>query len=141
MPAVHSCRENPRQRENENLDGNTRLGSSCIASSARVSPCQLSLFQQSVTVSRLAVASCHVPKSRAHSKSVESCTRKVSSRAIFAQEYCRLQLLLKNLAERTWQECTASIKYFARTLQNLRTAIHFVPSHRRIFFFSFKISA
>ncbi len=24
-PAVHSCRENPRQLEDENVDGNTRL--------------------------------------------------------------------------------------------------------------------
>ncbi len=44
MPAVHSCRENPRQRESENVDWNTRLRCSRVTSGARVSPRQLSLF-------------------------------------------------------------------------------------------------
>ncbi len=38
MPAVHSRWENPRQRDSENVDGNTRLGCSRVASSARISP-------------------------------------------------------------------------------------------------------
>ncbi len=38
MPAVHSRRENPRQSESENVDGNTRLGCSHVALGARVSP-------------------------------------------------------------------------------------------------------
>ncbi len=35
MPAVHSHRENPRQRENENVGGNTRLGRSRVSSNLR----------------------------------------------------------------------------------------------------------
>ncbi len=29
-PAVHSCQENPRQRESENVDGNIRLASDAL---------------------------------------------------------------------------------------------------------------
>ncbi len=76
MPAVHSRRENPRQRESENVNGNTRLGCSRVALGALVLSRQLSLFQQSVVskskghVPRLTVAPYHTPKSTTLSKPI-----------------------------------------------------------------------
>ncbi len=99
MPAAHSCRENPRQHESENVDGNTRLTTNALVwpwalvSRLISSPFFSSLWCLNQGVSCL--SGCRLvshAKSRARGKSVESCTRAVSSYVTLTRKSCRMHL-------------------------------------------------